>query len=238
MNRNNETKSDETKPATAIMFLKLAMSGLVMLAFVLLNAASDAESHPMKFHKMRKLGVGYLNMKLEAKEADTSFIATSLDIFGFEDDPYGKDSKQQAIVDKIRKHIKKNRDQMLLFDPELGCTSKVYVLGTFVGEHEPEKGDETAAASKPTESSESSEPSKNTDKKTNEPEVVEEVIPGPKADIHLRFQTVCKKPFKGKVINFGLTTVFPKVKKIKLHLINGTTIKARYIKNNRGKVTP
>ena len=209
-----------SNPLTVVLF------GLTLLSVFVTDILY---SHPLKYHKIRKLGVGHLTINIEGKEADMNFIATSLDVFWFEKEPAKTDKEGQKAVDKFREHIKENAEKMVIFDPDLGCQTKAYVLSTFIGEHETED-----------EKKEPESGSTSSFKMTAEEEArwEKELKNAPKADIYLRMHAVCKKPFTGKVIKFGLTTVFPKVAKVEMHLIDGKKTLGRFIRKNKGTITP
>jgi hypothetical protein len=216
--------------------ITIIVSHFIALIFILIP--NNGSSHPQKYHK-RKHGSGYLSMEVVEKTVSMTIVVPTVDVLGFEETPDSSEKFKLKVIDEFRKLVTEKADQFVKFDSHLECSTKAYVLGLFVGEHD-EKTEETATETSVSFTSLFSEWSLAAKKIvgfTAKPEISDELA-APKTDIVLKLKATCQKSLQANPIAFGITALMPKISRVKLHLISGKNIKARFIKRDRGTVTP
>jgi Protein of unknown function (DUF2796) len=179
--------------------------GVSLLVFSFDLGAAVRRHHDAHVH-----GVAEINIAVEGAKATVEFRAPAESIMGFEHEAKSESDKKKrdAALDQLRT----KKDQMVVFDPKLGCKSSD--IKTTIVE---DKGDHTKA-----------QPGKDTHK--------DQKKSGEHREVHGTFSVACDKPLAGTRVQFGVSKVFREIQEIKVQVVGDSGQSGATIKKDKGDV--
>ena len=179
--------------------------GVSLLIFSFDLGAAEKRHHDAHVH-----GVAEINIAVEGAKATVEFRAPAESLMGFEHEAKSESDKKKrdAALDQLRT----KKDQMVVFDPKLGCKSSD--IKTTIVE---EKGDHTKA-----------QPGKDTHK--------DQKKSAEHREVHGTFSVACDKPLAGTRVKFGVSKVFREIQEIKVQVVGDSGQSGATIKKDKGDV--
>jgi hypothetical protein len=177
--------------------------GLLMVSFDV-GAAAEKRRHEAHVH-----GVAEINIAVEGTKATVEFRAPAESVMGFEHEAKSESDRKKR--DAALEQLRAKRDQMVLFDAQLGC--KFSNVKTAILE---QKGDTKAQSGK--------DAQKNQKKS------------GEHREVHGTFSVACDKPLAGSRVAFGVSKVFRDIQEIKVQVVGDSGQSGATIKRDKGDI--
>jgi hypothetical protein len=186
-------------------FLTLALGLLFLTVSFGIGAAAAKRHHDAHVH-----GTAEINIAVEGVKATVEFRAPAESVMGFEHEAKSESDKKKH--DTALEQLRSKRDQMILFDPKLGCKSSD--MKTSIVE---EKGDYMKAP-----------PGKDARK--------DQTKSGEHREVHGTFSVACDKPLAGSRVRFGVSKVFRDIQEIKVQVLGDSGQSGGTIKRDQGDI--
>jgi Protein of unknown function (DUF2796) len=184
----------------------ISVVGVSLLLFSFrVGTAAEKRRHEAHVH-----GVAEINIVVEGTKAIVEFRAPAESVMGFEHE--AKTESDQKKRDAALEQLRTKRDQMILFDPKLGCKSSD--MKTSIVE---ETGDHTKA-----------QPGKDAQK--------DQKKSGEHREVHGTFTVACDKPLSGGRVRFGVSKVFRDIQEIKVQVLGDSGQSGATIKRDKGDI--
>jgi hypothetical protein len=174
------------------------------LALALFGIASAAEKRQYEAHVH---GVAEVNIAVEGAKATVEIHAPAENVMGFEHEARSESDKKKR--DTALALLRDKMDQMVLFDPKLGCKS---------AEKKAAVTEERGAHAK--------ESREHNDQKAS----------GEHREVQGTFLIACAAPLAGSRVKFGVTKIFPEIHEVKVQVIGDSGQSGASIKNDKGDV--
>jgi hypothetical protein len=155
-------------------------------------------------------GVAEINIAVEGAKATVEFRAPAESLMGFEHEAKSESDKKKR--DAALEQLRTKKDQMVVFDPKLGCKSSD--MKTAMVE---EKGDHTKT-----------QPGKDAHK--------DQKKSGEHREVQGIFSVTCDKPLAGSRVRFGVSKVFREIQEIKVQVVGDSGQSGASIKRDKGDV--
>ena len=185
--------------------LILAAAFLFLTFHLGVGAAAQKRHHDAHVH-----GVAEINIAVEGAKATVEFRAPAESIMGFEHE--AKSDSDRKKRDAALELLQTKRDQMILFDPKLGCKSST-MKTSIVEEHEDHAKTPSGKGG-------------HKDQKKN----------GEHREVHATFSVACEKPLAGSRVRFGVSKVFRDIQEIKVQVVGDSGQAGATIKRDNGNV--
>jgi hypothetical protein len=179
--------------------------GVSLLIFSFDLGAAEKRHHDAHVH-----GVAEINIAVDGAKATVEFRAPAESVMGFEHEAKSESDKKKR--DAALEQLRMKRDQMVLFDPKLGCKSSE--MKTAIVE---EKGNHTKA-----------QPGKDAHK--------DQKKSGEHREVHGAFSVACDKPLAGSRVKFGVYQAFRDIQEIKVQVLSDSGQSGATIKKDKGDV--
>jgi hypothetical protein len=180
--------------------------GILLLTFSFdVGGAAEKRRHEAHVH-----GIAEINIAVEGTKATVEFRAPAESVMGFEHE--AKTESDNKKRDAALEQLRTKKDQMVVFDPKLGCKSSD--IKTAIVE---EKGEGTKA-----------QPSKDAQK--------DQKKSGEHREVRGTFSVACDKPLAGTRVKFGVYKVFPEIQEIKVQVLGDSGQSGGTIKKDKGDV--
>ena len=138
-------------------------------------------------------GVAEINIAVEGAKATVEFRAPAESLMGFEHEAKSESDKKKH--DAALEQLRTKKDQMVVFDPKLGCKSSDMKMAIVE-----EKGDHTKA-----------QPGKDAHK--------DQKKSAEHREVHGTFSVACDNPLAGTRVKFGVSKVFREIQEIKVQVV-------------------
>jgi hypothetical protein len=185
--------------------LVLASSFLFLVSYAGLAAAAQHRQHHAHVH-----GAAEINIAVEGAKATVEFRAPAESLMGFEHE--AKNERDKKKRDAALEQLRTKRDQMIVFEPKLGCKSSE--MKTAIVEA---KEGQTKAPS--------GEGGEKDQKKSGE-----------HREVHGTFSVACEKPLAGSRVRFAVSKVFRDIQEIKVQVVGDSGQSGATIKKDKGDV--
>lgn len=199
-----------------------------MRFFVLITASLFAPSlfASGKGHHAHEHGHAKLNIVVEGNKATAQLEVPSESIYGFEYE--AKSAKDVAKRDSEVKKLTELFGTMLVFDPALKCVAQPGKIAPFVKDDHEEQAEEKAhdkpAAKGAAQSGKAKKPAGGHSEH------------GTHSEVHAEFVFNCEQPLAGSKVSFAFGKVFPRIKEIKVQVLNDKNQVGADIDNDKGSV--
>lgn len=184
------------------IYLRCAFSAALVMFSSTIGGAAETRHHDPHVH-----GVAEINIAVEGSKADVQFRAPAESVMGFEHEAKSESDRKKR--DAALRTVQTKMNQVVIFDPELGC--KFSEVKTTVVE---EKG----------------EPGKNAREQKDQKRT------GEHREVHADFSVACDKPLSGSRASFGVYKVFPYIHEIKVQVLGDSKQSGDTIKKDKGEV--
>jgi Protein of unknown function (DUF2796) len=186
-------------------FLTLALGFLFSVVSSGIGAAAQQRHHDAHVH-----GTAEINIAVEGAKATVEFRAPAESVMGFEHEAKSDIDKKKR--DAALEQLRTKRDQMILFDPKLGCKSSA--MNTTIVE---QKEDHTKA--------QSGKGGQKDQKKSGE-----------HREVHGIFSVACDKALAGSPVRFGVSKIFRDIQEIKVQVLGDSGQSGATIKRDKGDI--
>jgi Protein of unknown function (DUF2796) len=177
--------------------------GVSLLIFSFDLGAAEKRHHDAHVH-----GVAEINIAVDGAKATVEFRAPAESLMGFEHEAKSESDKKKR--DAALEQLRMKRDQMVLFDPKLGCKSSE--MKTLVVEEKTTRAEE--------------QPGKDKDQKKS----------AEHREVHGAFSVACDKPLAGSRVKFGVYKAFRDIQEIKVQVLSDSGQSGATIKKDKGDV--
>lgn len=179
--------------------------GVSLLIFSFDLGAAEKRHHDAHVH-----GVAEINIAVEGAKATVEFRAPAESLMGFEHEAKSESDKKKR--DAALEQLRTKKDQMVVFDPKLGCKSSD--IETAIVE---EKEDHTKA--------QLGKDGHKDQKKSGE-----------HREVRGTFLVACDKPLAGSRVRFGVSKIFREIQEINVQVVGDSGQSGATIKKDKGDV--
>jgi hypothetical protein len=185
--------------------LILAPAFLFLMCLFGVAAAAQTRHHDAHVH-----GVAEINIAVEGAKATVEFRAPAESVMGFEHEAKSASDKKKR--DAALELLQTSRDQMILFDPKLGCKSSTMQTNIVEEKEDHPKTPSGKGGHK--------------DQKKS----------GEHREVHATFSVACEKPLAGSRVRFGVLKVFRDIQEIRVQVVGDSGQAGATIKRDNGDV--
>lgn len=183
-------------------------AAFVSLAFYFdFGAAAQKRHHDPHVH-----GVAEINIAVEGAKATVEFRAPAESVMGFEHEAKSESDRKKR--DAALRTVQTKMNQMVLFDPKLGC--RFSDAKTQVVEEQEERSKESPG------------------KAAQEPK--DQKKSGEHREVHGTFSVACDKPLAGSRVRFGVSKVFRDIQETKVQVVGDSGQAGATIKRDKGDI--
>lgn len=182
----------------------LAVTGLLFVCATGTAGAAQKRHGHVHVH-----GAAAVNIAVEGTKAAVEIRAPGESIMGFEHEAKSEADKKKR--DAALARLEQRRDEIVVFDPKLGCTSSGMKTAV-VEEHSGDAG------------------------KTAKGDAKKQQKTAEHREVHASYSVACDQPLSGSRIRFGFSKVFPQVHEVKVQVVGDAKQTGATIKKDKGDV--